>query len=115
MKINIREYLKGQGGASIELPATIQFDDLFKFAGIDEEFDLDVQDLLARQRQIAVIWSTDDVWSVRSDLSEDQCWEVLKQVEHYHDANQGISWATLEIIAEELCPEPEASNNSTNE
>lgn len=64
--------------------------------------DLDIHALLAERRQIAVIWSIEDVQEVRPDLSEDQCWEVLHYIGRRQDAEVGINWLTLEFAAEEL-------------
>jgi hypothetical protein len=64
--------------------------------------DLDIDALLAERRQIAVAWSIEDVQEVRPALTEDQCWEVLQQVKDVHDAEWGISWTTLETVADDL-------------
>jgi hypothetical protein len=63
---------------------------------------IDIHELLAERRQIALIWSTEDVQGLRPDLSEDQCWEVLQDVDRYKDAELGITWLTLECHAEML-------------
>jgi len=74
-----------------------------------EEFDVNshVRELLAKQHSIATIWSTDDVRGIRPDLTEDQAWEVLQQVDDIHDADCGINWTTLETVAEDLYPAPD--------
>ena len=49
-------------------------------------------------RQIAHIWSIEDVQSIRPDLSEEQAWEVLQDVKIViKDAELGINWLTLEM------------------
>ena len=63
----------------------------------------DIDALLAKRRQIAHIWSIEDVQGIRPDLTEEQCWEVLQHVDHYKDAELGITWLTLEMAAEHLC------------
>lgn len=70
------------------------------------DFDLRVQERLARQRKIAVIWSIEDVQQGRPDLTDDQAWEVLEQVEDIHDAEWGINWTTLETVADDMFPKP---------
>jgi hypothetical protein len=62
----------------------------------------DIDALLAERRQIAAIWSVEDVQQVRPDLTEDQCWEVLRQVDRRHDAEVGINWIVLECHADDL-------------
>jgi hypothetical protein len=63
---------------------------------------IDIHALLAQRRQIAVIWSIEDVQGIRPDLSDDQCWEVLEHVDHHKDAELGITWLTLEMASEIL-------------
>ncbi len=74
-----------------------------------------VHDLLAKHRQIATIWSVEDVQDVRSDLTDDQAWQVLERVGDKHDAEYGISWTTLEIVADDLFPASDDSDQSAGE
>jgi hypothetical protein len=66
-----------------------------------------VHQLLAKHRQIAAIWCIDDVKGIRSHLTDDQAWEVLEQVGDKHDAEWGITWTTLETVADDMFPEPD--------
>jgi hypothetical protein len=61
-----------------------------------------IHPLLAKRREIAVIWCVEDVQQIRPDLTEDQCWEVLQDADRHHNAEFGISWSTLEDVAEQL-------------
>ncbi len=63
-----------------------------------------VHDLLAEHRQIAAIWSVEDVKNVRPHLTDEQAWEVLERVGGNHDAECGISWTTLETVADDKFP-----------
>ena len=56
-------------------------------------------------RQIAIIWSVEDVQSVRMDLSDEQAMVVLREVKRTHDANIGVHWDTLRFWADELYPD----------
>jgi hypothetical protein len=69
--------------------------------------ELDFRALLAERKQIAAIWGVEDVREVRPDLTDDQAWEVLQTAESQHDATVGITWDTLDLIADELFPRPE--------
>jgi hypothetical protein len=60
------------------------------------------------KKTISIVWGTDDVKEIRPDLMHEQAWEVLKQAEHYHDANIGISWEVLWMHAQDLFPVPTA-------
>ena len=62
----------------------------------------DIHELLAERRLIGLLWGVEDVQEVRPDLSDDQCWQVLQQVDHHKDAELGINWQTLEFVAEQL-------------
>jgi hypothetical protein len=65
--------------------------------------EIDIHALLAERRQIAVIWDIEDVQQVlRPDLTNYQCWEVLKNTKRYHDAGIGINWEVLECHAQML-------------
>ena len=55
-------------------------------------------------REIAIIWSIDDVKHIRPDLSDEQAMEVLQEVKDCHDAEWGASWTTLETVADDLFP-----------
>lgn len=61
-----------------------------------------VHHFLAKHRQIAAIWCIEDVLSIRPDLTAEQAWEVLEEVSRKHDAEYGISWTTLQCMADIL-------------
>jgi hypothetical protein len=73
-----------------------------------------VHDLLAKHRQIAAIWSIEDVKGVRPHLTDDQAWAVLEQVGDKHDAAWGISWTTLETVADDLFPESDDTSQTAS-
>jgi hypothetical protein len=60
--------------------------------------------ILAERKCIAILWSTEDVQSVRPDLDEEQAWEVLQACKRHHDACVGINWDVLECVAASLVP-----------
>jgi hypothetical protein len=64
--------------------------------------DIDIHALLAKRREIAVVWAIEDVQQVRGDLSDEQSFEVLKAARRYHDATIGINWEVLECHAQIL-------------
>jgi len=65
----------------------------------------DIHALLEQRRQVAVVWSIEDVQSVRPDLTAEQSWVVLLQCRKVHDADHGFTWALLECVADSLFPE----------
>lgn len=52
-------------------------------------------------------WHVDDIREQRPDLTDDQCREVLHNLERNHDANLGINWEVIDSVAGMLYPEPE--------
>ncbi len=69
---------------------------------LDSGIGLSLHELMAMRRQIALIWTVEDVQQVRPDLTDEQAWEVLQKVDRRHDAELGVNWLTLEITAEGL-------------
>lgn len=53
--------------------------------------------------RISVDWTIHDVKSV-AKLTDAEAYEVLLEAKHDHDASMGISWQTLENIADRLFP-----------
>ena len=60
---------------------------------------------------IAIIWEIDDVKSVRPDLTNDECMEVLGYIDRKHDATLGVSWDTLRWHCDYLFPVKEEASN----
>ncbi len=79
------------------------------------DVNLYVHDLLAKHRQIAAIWAIEDVNGIRPHLTDDQAWEVLERVRDKHDAEWGITWTTLEIVADDLFPASDDSDQTAGE
>ena len=71
-------------------------------------YEIDIDELLIRRKQVAVIWSVEDVQSVRRDLTDAQSWEVLQQCRQVHDCELGFNWLLIETVADDLFPEPES-------
>lgn len=51
-----------------------------------------------------LIWTPEDVLSVRPDLLEEQAQQVLGAVERHHDATLGVTWDTLSYEASMMYP-----------
>lgn len=59
---------------------------------------------------IAIIWCIDDVKSIREDLNDEQCLDVLNYADRKHDASMGITYDTLQYISDYLYPQEEVAN-----
>jgi hypothetical protein len=64
-------------------------------------------------KEISLIWNIDDVLSIRPDLTEKQASDILNNLKKNHDANDGINWGTIEIVADILFPIEEVLNVKT--
>lgn len=69
-----------------------------------------IQDNRTLVKEIVIVWHIEDVQSIRSDLTDEQASIVLKHLKKNHDANIGINWETIEIVADILFPECAATN-----
>ncbi len=65
---------------------------------------LDVNKNFNPNRQIAIIWSIEDILGLRSDLTEEQAFNVLKEIERRHDCTIGVNWYVIEEVANDLYP-----------
>ena len=104
LKVNIRDLI-AQNADHEDLmlaPCSISLDELLDFNGIDDEQEVDLEQLCEENRQVAVIWTTDHVETVRPDLSAEQAWEVLKLCRARWDSRQAIDWEVIEKTAAEL-------------
>ncbi len=63
-----------------------------------------IAELLKARRKVAIIWSIEDVSTIRSDLTTVECWQVLQRAERKHDTRVGLTWHTLQDIADDLFP-----------
>ena len=52
-------------------------------------------------------WHIDDVKGLYEDdtLSDEQCQEVLRRIDKYKDASQGINWETIQYVADAVLSE----------
>ena len=59
---------------------------------------------MSKAQEIQISWAVEDVFSIRSDLTEDQAIEVLTNVKDNHDADIGVCWETLHFWANSMFP-----------
>ncbi len=109
LKFNLRNHiaLVADAHETILVQALVDLGDLFEFNGIPEEAMIDLRELLARERAIALIWDADQVLSHYSHLTRDEAWSVLQECERRHDAERGLSWDEVGEAVAELFPDPD--------
>jgi|SRR5579872_1296878 len=109
IRLNVRDhFLKLESEGILAYP---DIDRVFSQAPAVFEFELeeliDVHDLLEMRRQVAVIWSVEDVQEVRPDLDDEQSWAVLQRCRKVHDCTIGLTWELIEAVADDMFPEAE--------
>lgn len=72
--------------------------------------DIDIHQLLRERRQVAIVWSIEDVQSVCPDLDDDQAWQVLQRCCRVHDCSVGFNWLLIEYVADDLYPKGQSEN-----
>ncbi|GIK15187.1 MAG: hypothetical protein BroJett003_01510 [Planctomycetota bacterium] len=66
--------------------------------------DINIHELVTSRRQVAVLWSIEDVQAVRPDLSDNQSWDVLQRCIRVHHCEVGFTWLLIETVADDLFP-----------
>jgi hypothetical protein len=91
---------------SIRIGSGASLDSILSTVLSDLEFatEVDIDELLDESHAIADIWTAADVLHVRPDLDDEQAWHVLQVVQKRRDAQYGITWDTLEYVADEQYP-----------
>jgi hypothetical protein len=54
-----------------------------------------------RNRQVAIIWSIEDVQALDKNISDSEAMIILKRAENHHDAEIGINWEVLQYYVDE--------------
>lgn len=102
LNVNLRDLLVREIGESPDVPATINVEDMLDFTGTCHKQEIDLDELLAENRMIAHVWTTDDVRQVRPELTDDQAWRVLQACEEKLDSEQGLTWDTIDQAAQDI-------------
>ena len=74
----------------------------------------EIRQELAKQGKIALVWSIEDVKSLRV-VSDDEAFEVLLSVEHNHDAGIGVNWDVIAATADSMFPGRAAPEDEEDE
>lgn len=85
----------------------------------DATSDLQNEDNLIDERKsdsIAIVWHVEDVLDQCPTLNRDEALEVLHVLKRKHDANIGINWEVIQIVAQCCYPQKfEEPNEDTLE
>ncbi len=58
-----------------------------------------------QDNEIAIVWSAEDVKVECKWLTDEQAMDVLRAIEHRHDATIGINWDVIRWTADAMFPE----------
>lgn len=61
---------------------------------------------MIKKSKLVIEWCAEDVLQVRPDLDKKRALEVLRSVDHYHDASIGVNWNILKLHADDIFPPP---------
>jgi hypothetical protein len=79
IEINLADILERKYPRGFHVPADIDITNFLEFADEDWQHEIDLHELLASDRRVALVYSTEDVKAVRPGLDDDQAWEILRQ------------------------------------
>jgi|ThiBiot_300_plan_2_1041538.scaffolds.fasta_scaffold17784_1 hypothetical protein len=63
---------------------------------------VDIPELLAKSRSVALIWTVEDVLAQRPDLGDDQAWQVLRHAAEHIERDMGLKARYLKEYALQL-------------
>ncbi|MDX2147941.1 MAG: hypothetical protein SFZ23_10495 [Planctomycetota bacterium] len=63
-----------------------------------------IQEMLAQQHEIAVMYGVGDVQAIRPDLDHNQSWDVLRECRDHVTCEFGLNYYMIEIVAGILFP-----------
>src|SRR5262245_9025113 len=108
MQIDLADILKRKYPHGFHAPADIDIDAFLEFADDDWDhgLDIDIHEVLAESKAIALIWDADMLLSTYPHLTEEQAWEVLQECERDYAAEHGLTWDDVAEVVCERFPEP---------
>lgn len=107
-KVNIRDFIEENVDHNDMLlaHASIDVEDLFdtNFIPKEYEFDIDMDELLADNLAIGIVWDTSHVKDQRPDLTDEQAWQVLQECQSSWDRLNDAMLETIRQVAGNLYP-----------
>ncbi len=106
LEIDLADILEQKYPHGFHAPADIDISSFLEFADDDWSHQLDVEDLLAKDRLIGIIWNVRLVLDERPDLTDDQAWTVLQACQTHFEEVADPMRETVRQIANGLFPKP---------
>jgi hypothetical protein len=107
-KVNIRDFIEENADHNdmLLVHASVDVEDLFDTNCIPEEheFDIDMDEMLADNLAIGIVWDIGHVKDQRPDLTDEQAWEVLQECQSSWDRLNDPMLETIRQVAENLHP-----------
>jgi hypothetical protein len=106
LEIDLAEILESRYPHGFHAPADIDISNFLEFADGDWMHEIDIEDLLAAKRRIAVVWNVQLILDERADLTDDQAWSVLQACQTHFELVTDAMRATIRQQADDLFPKP---------
>jgi len=105
LEIDLADILEHKYPHGFHAPADIDIGNFLEFADDDWMHQIDIQELLAANRLIGVVWDVQLVLDKRPDLSDDAAWSVLQACQrHFEDVTDPMR-AMIRQLANDLFPQ----------
>jgi hypothetical protein len=104
--VNIRDFIEDNADHNdmLLVHASLDVDDLFETNCIPEEREFDIDDLLADQHAIAIVWDIQHVKDQCPELTDEQAWEVLQECQQNWERLSDPMLEMIRQVAENLYP-----------
>jgi hypothetical protein len=108
LEINLADILEQKYPHGFHAPADIDIGNFLEFADDHWMHQVEIDDLLAANRLIGVVWDVQLVLDERPDLTEDQAWTILQACRPYLEEVTDPMRATIRRRADDQFPKPNA-------
>jgi hypothetical protein len=98
LEIDLANILEQKYPHGFHAPADIDLSTFLEFADDDWSHELDIDDLLAANQLIGIVWNVQLVLDERPDLTDDQAWTVLQACQPHFEE---VTDAMREIIRQQ--------------
>ncbi len=106
LEIDLADILENKYPHGFHAPADIDISNFLEFAADDWMHEIDIEDLLAAKRLIAVVWNVQLVLDERPDLTDDEAWTVLQACHPHFEEITDAMRETVRQQADGLFPRP---------
>jgi len=104
LEINLADILEHKYPHGFHAPADIEIGTFLEFADDDWSHQININNLLAANRLIGIVWDVQIILDERLDLTDDQAWTVLQACQRHFEEVTAPMRATIRYLADDLFP-----------